>query len=94
MKRSILFVFGLLLVNSNISAQSSMYYETEQSHQEDELNRLEQQEVEEAPSSTPIGGSRGGQLEIEKEQDDAKTQHDLEKQQQLYEQDGYYRRGL
>ncbi len=53
----------------------------------------EEQRMQEAPSSTAIGGSRSGQLETEKDQD-AQKQHDIEKQKRLYEHEGYYRRGL
>ena len=50
--------------------------------------------MEQAPSSTTLGGAKGGELEKEKNKDDEKIKHDLEKQKMLYENEGYYRRGL
>ncbi len=60
----------------------------------DQKEMIEQRmEKEEAPSSTSLGGSRGGSLEIEKSRD-AKEQHDFDKQKQMYEYEEKYRRGL
>ncbi len=52
------------------------------------------QKMERGPSSTAIGGSRSGQLEMEKKKDEEKKQREFEKQKKLYEYEGYYRRGL
>ena len=52
-----------------------------------------QQKMEEEPSSTTIGGSRGGQLDVEKKRDNLrnkKTQEDR----RLFERDQLYRRGF
>ncbi len=53
-------------------------------------------EKDTTPSSTAIGGSKSGELDFEKRQqmEDVQSQHDLEKQKQLYEYDDKYRRGL
>lgn len=58
-----------------------------------EQTEMVKEKMEEAPTSTTLGGSRGGSLEIEKEQDD-EEQRNFEKQRQLYEYEGQYRRGL
>ncbi len=53
--------------------------------------KVEQQRMEPKPSSV-IGGAKGG--DPNKETDQEKMRHDAEKQKQLYEYDGYYRKGL
>jgi hypothetical protein len=54
--------------------------------------RLEEQRME-APTSTPIGGTRSGELE-ENESQKEQMRHDAEKQKFLYEYEDNYRRGL
>jgi sortase (surface protein transpeptidase) len=53
----------------------------------------EEQQRMEDPSSTAIGGSRSGELEIEKNQDE-EMRRQAEKQKFLYEYEDKYRRGL
>lgn len=53
----------------------------------------EKQKMEFRPSRV-LGGARSGDLEMEKKRDEEKKRHDFEKQKQLYEHEGYYRRGL
>ncbi len=60
---------------------------------EKEQVKMIQERMEEEPSSTSVGGSRGGQLEAERRRDD-KRAYDLEKQRKLYESENRYRRGL
>jgi hypothetical protein len=54
--------------------------------------KLEEQRME-APTSTPIGGARSGELE-ENESQKEQMRHDAEKQKFLYEYEDNYRRGL
>ena len=55
-------------------------------------DKKEQQRMEE-PSSTAIGGSRSGELDIEKNQDE-EMRREAEKQKFLYEYEDKYRRGF
>lgn len=51
------------------------------------------QRMEESPSSTAIGGSRSGELEVEKDQD-TEMRRAADKQKFLYQYEDKYRRGL
>lgn len=53
--------------------------------------KIEQQRMEPKPSSV-VGGAESGDPKKETEQE--KMRHDAEKQKQLYEYEGYYRKGL
>jgi hypothetical protein len=53
--------------------------------------KVEQQRMEPKPSSV-VGGAESGEPSKETEQE--KMRHDAEKQKQLYEYEGYYRKGL
>ena len=87
MIRSILLPFVFYSINSAIFAN------TEQIEARP-INTKEKQKMEHAPSTTTLGGARSGEFEKEKNKDDEKIKHDLEKQKMLYENEGYYRRGL
>ena len=68
------------------------FKEKEDKMDKEQIEMIEER-MEEEPTSTSLGGSRGGDLDIEKNRDE-KEQHDFEKQRQLYEYDDQYRRGL
>jgi rRNA pseudouridine-1189 N-methylase Emg1 (Nep1/Mra1 family) len=53
--------------------------------------KLEQQKMEPKPSSV-VGGAKSG--DSKKETDQERMRHDAEKQKQLYEYEGYYRKGI
>lgn len=83
------FLLTITLYTSPLWANG--YFEDERLNKK-QIEMIEQR-MEEKPTSTAIGGSRGGDQETEKKQDD-KARHTEEKQRQLYEWNGYYRRGL
>ena len=87
MIRSILLAFVLISLNTAVIANIEQV-------EASPINKKEKQKMEQAPSSTTLGGARGGELEKEKNKDEEKIKHDLEKQKMLYENEGYYRRGL
>jgi hypothetical protein len=93
MKKLILLGLGLMVTSSPILAKSNPDLLDEKMMDKKQIEMIEQR-MEEEPSSTPIGGSRSGQLEIEKKDDQEKMQHDLEKQKQLYQYEDNYRKGL
>ena len=61
--------------------------------QEEMIQETRQQKMEEGPSSTTVGGSRGGQLEMEKKRDDLRNKQTQEGR-RLFENRGLYRRGF
>lgn len=84
-----LFLLALCLTSVPVFAN----FEDEHMDKEQKEMIEEKMQKEEAPTSTSLGGSRGGSLEIEKSRD-AKEQHDFDKQKQMYEYEEKYRRGL
>ena len=87
MIRSILLAFAFYSLNTSVFANIEQV-------EARPINTKEKQKMEHAPSTTTLGGARSGEFEKEKNKDDEKIKHDLEKQKMLYENEGYYRRGL
>jgi hypothetical protein len=87
MIRSILLAFVISSLNSAVFANIEQV-------EARPIKTKEKQKMELAPSTTTLGGARSGDFEKEKNKDDEKIKHDLEKQKMLYENEGYYRRGL
>ena len=87
-----------LLVVSQLSTQAFgevINQQFEEDRLDQEQQKMVQERMEEEPSSTAVGGSRGGQLENERRRDDQRARdHELEKQEQLYEYEGQFRQGL
>lgn len=79
----------LALIPLNLSSKDNF---PEDRLDKEQVDMIKQQ-MEEMPSSTTVGGARSGQLESEKARDDQRT-YEAQKQKQLFESDGYYRRGL
>lgn len=98
MKRLILFT--IILSSMNAFAVKQDLFADERIDQEQTKIVKQRMEAEnakkKAPTSTTIGGARSGQFDFEKRQDmqEMENEHDLEKQRQLYEHEGLYRRGL
>lgn len=86
----------MLLIILSLTSLPVLAHYSEKEIEKEQQEMIEQRMEEEAPTSTSLGGSRGGSLEVEKNRDEQKMQeeHDFEKQRQLYEYDGHYRRGL
>lgn len=91
-----LLLFSLLFSSIHAFAADSGDHFAEDRMDEDQTKmikqRMEAADQEQKPSSTAIGGSRSGQLDFEKRQD--QLDHDMDKQKQLYEYDDLYRKGL
>ena len=87
----------LLAVTALLSLSGLALAREVDDHEEDKRQQvseeISQERMEEEPSSTTIGGSRGGQLEMEKKRDDLRNQKTREDY-RLFETDGLYRRGF
>lgn len=89
MYRAILLAFALLGLALPVSANIE---QVEQNQQTKNQIKKEKQKMEDRPRI--LGGARSGNLELEKQRDEEKMRHDLEKQKQLYENEENYRKGL
>lgn len=92
MNRLMLLAFALMSLSTPIQAKTNQDQFEEERLDKKQIKMIQEEQAK--PSSTPLGGSRSGQLEIEKKLDEEKLQHDLDKQKQLYEYEDNYRRGL
>lgn len=86
-------LLALTLFSLNLTALANIE-QVEHEQMTKKQTPQKQQRMEQAPSSTPFGGARSGQLEIEKQRDEEKMSRNLEKQKQLYQYGDFYRRGL